>query len=159
MLSSSWTKDAPWLTYLNLFTPSGAGHRPNVVILVCLVQQLPPVSSSSRCPVFHCPGFVSRCSWVSLSCDVRLASGTEIVLVYMFYPFATYGLTISIFFSLAVLMWVLVQSFSKVHRYLLIRSGQLIFSILHKDLCMKISPVGDWRSTSVDGDFRSLILE
>jgi len=104
--------------YLSLVGPSGAGHSPNVAILVCLVQQLPPVSSSSRCPVILCPGFVSMCSWVFLSCDVHLASNRETVWC-TFHLFTMQGPAMSILFSSTELIWVLVQTFSiNVHHYL-----------------------------------------
>ena len=96
---------ASWLTCLkSLRSQWSTGHRPNVAILICLVQQLPPVSSSSHCPVFLCPSFVSMCFWVFLSCDVHLASGRKNVLVYMFHLFVVCGQTISIFFCLTELI-------------------------------------------------------
>jgi len=158
MLSSSWTKDAPWLTYLNLFTPTGAGSQtkrrhPRLSCAAATTSlQFIPLSciSLSR---FRLQVFLGL-----LSCDVRLASGTEIVLVYMFYPFATYGLTISIFFSLAVLMWVLVQSFSKVHHCLSVLANW--YSVSCTKICVwKLVLWGTDGRLPLIGDFRSLILE
>jgi len=69
MVSHSWTclimseLDLTWLKPLR--SQWSTGHRPNVAILICLMQQLPLVASSSCCPVFLCPGFVSMCSSVS----------------------------------------------------------------------------------------------
>ena len=65
ILPTRYDDKVDYLLDLNLFAPSGAGHRPNVAILVCLVQQLPPVSSSFHYPVFLCPDFISMCSGVA----------------------------------------------------------------------------------------------
>ena len=81
ILPTRYDDKVDYLLDLNLFAPSGAGHRPNVAILVCLVQQLPPVSSSFHYPVFLCPDFISMCSWVFF-CNVRLASSTETFVLF-----------------------------------------------------------------------------
>ena len=119
------------MTWLKPFRSQWSiGHRPNVTILVCLVQQLPPIASSSRCPVLVYPGFISMCSWCPTGFKYRDCFGIHVLSIRSVWPNHFYFLLFS---------WVDMGSCSVLFQSssLLIRSDQLIFNILRKHLFMK----------------------